>query len=112
MRIIDLIKELIPQWYSLSQNSGAVKIGNILIQWGENSQSVSSAADVNWNTTFVKAYAQTPTVFAQVVDTQTPNAFSVVVNNVTNTGCTFRRRSTLSASYVCRIFWLAIGKAA
>lgn len=110
-KLLTKLLDIVPSWFlaPIDLESG-VKIGDVYIRWGTNAQAVSSSNPVNWNTTFGVTFAYAPVVLAQVIDTQSPSVFSVAVNNITTTGCTFRRQSNNSTSYTCTIVWLAVGK--
>lgn len=104
-----LSKILNPPVAAKGNASGRINLFGLLIQWGSNTQAVSSSSTVSWNTTFGKAYAYTPILFTQIVNTSAPATFHVSANNITTTGCTWLRQSSSSTSYNCTIHWVAIG---
>lgn len=104
-----ILLRITPTILSVGNTSGSWECLGLLIQFGSNTQSVSSATTQTWNTTFGTPYKYTPVVFTQIVNTQAPNVFHVVANNITTTGCQWLRSSSLSTAYNCTIHWVAIG---
>ncbi len=104
-----ILSRITPTIQSSGNSIGSWECHGLLIQLGNNTQSDSSAAMKTWNTTFSIPYKYTPVVFTQIVNTQGPSVFHVVVNNITKTGCQWLRSSSSSTAYDCTIHWVAIG---
>lgn len=104
-----ILLRITPTILSSGNSIGSWECLGLLIQWGRNTQAVSSSATKTWNTSFSVEYKYKPVVFTQITDTASPATFHVVANNITTTGCQWLRQSSSSTSYNCTIHWVAIG---
>ena len=83
-----------------ASSAGYIKIGGVLVQWGENAASSSGTA-----ITFPVSFSVAPKVMVNLNDpgNQDPRAYSI-----STTGCTLRQNYTTNP---LAIQWLAIGVA-
>lgn len=109
MNVKKIMTSLLPVISNVGDNEGKIKIGKFAIVWNTNTQSVSSSSPATWDSNFGFTYTKKPVVFTQIRDTTNPQIFHVSVENITTTGCRFRRQSTSTTSYSCSILWIAIG---
>ena len=85
---------------SFTQGSGYIKIGTILMQWGETATPSGGVYQ-----TFPIAFSTTPKVMTNLND---PGSQDCRAYNISTTGCTLRQNYTASS---LGVQWLAIGDA-
>lgn len=86
---------------NLPQNAtsnGYIKIGGVMLQWGEN-----SASSTGTGITFPVAFSSTPRVFTNLND---PGSQDTRAYNINTTGCTLRQNYATNS---LPVQWLAIG---
>ena len=95
---------------SVGAQSGSLKIGSLLIQWGTSSKSIASKdADSNI-IVFPTAYSSVPVVFAQsTVATNFAGLFMCGVKEITVTQFAMSFHNTYTVTATIQGNWLAIG---
>lgn len=98
---------------SVGSQTGSLKIGPLLIQWGNTSYKVGASSTVGEkNITFSTKFSGTPAVWGQCTEsTNYPDLFNVTVYNISETGFTMGFRNNYTTKYTLPAVWIAIGKA-
>lgn len=96
---------------SVGTQTGSLKIGPLLIQWGNTSLKMTATTGTK-NITFPTAFSAKPIVIGQCTDsTVFPDLFNITVYNIQNTYFTMGFRNNYSTYYTLAAVWIAIGKA-
>lgn len=96
---------------SVGTQTGSLKIGSLLIQWGNTSLKMTATTGAK-DITFPTAYSSKPIVIGQCTDsTLFPDLFNITVYNIDTAKFTMGFRNNHSTYYTLAAVWIAIGKA-
>ena len=109
------LKDIANAWPKISVGSqtGSLKIGSLLIQWGNTSMTIPSGANAAEKfIDFPVKYSLIPAVFGQCTfSTNYPDLFNITVNTISTSGFSMGFRNNYATKYNLPAVWIAIGKA-
>ena len=95
---------------SVGTQTGSLKIGPLLIQWGNTSLKMTTTTGEKI-ITFSTKFSGTPAVWGQCTEnTNYPDLFNVTVHSISETGFTMGFRNNYTTKYTLPAVWIAIGK--
>ena len=98
---------------SIGTQQGYLKVGKLLIQWGNTSMTIPSGSTVaNKFIDFPVEYSLIPAVFGQCTfDTNYSDLFNITIHTISTTRFSMGFRNNYATKYTIPAVWIAIGKA-
>ena len=116
--MLDLLKclgDVVKAWprISVGTQTGSLKIGPLLIQWGHTSYKMGASSAVGEKSiAFPVKFSGTPGVWGQCTEnTNYSDLFNVTVHTISETGFTMGFRNNYTTKYELPAVWIAIGAA-
>lgn len=109
------LRDIVNAWpkISVGTQTGSLKIGSLLIQWGNTSMTIPSGANAaDKFIDFPVKYSLIPAVFGQCTfSTNYPDLFNITINTISTTRFSMGFRNNYATKYTIPAVWIAIGKA-
>lgn len=109
------LKDIANAWpkISVGTQTGSLKIGPLLIQWGNTSMTIPAGSNVaEKKIQFPIPYSEDPAVFGQCTfSTNYPDLFNITVTTISTTRFSMGFRNNYATKYTIPAVWIAIGKA-
>ena len=98
---------------SIGTQQGYLKVGKLLIQWGNTSMTIPAGSNVaDKKIQLPILYSENPVVFGQCTfSTSYPDLFNITVNTISTSGFVMGFRNNYATKYNLPAVWIAIGKA-